>query len=1150
MRESPAHPAQTTACFLHASSPSAAFQNTQLSISLGEACPAARVRQAWQQVTAQYGVLRSSFFKLPTGEFLYREHEGIEASWQLMDWTKVSPDETPHRWSALLEEDAAQPFDLAKPPLVRFVAIELPRGHCHLLMTYPKVLLDEDALFRLLCAWLGALEGALPLDVEEPSRPFEDSQTAADWWSKRLAEAADPQILRVYPRGALDWPTSARADSHLTMDREMSDALQKLCRELGLSTRDAFLAFWALVVGRLTASDELTLLASCPLTGPRNLGWGLIENILPRLVSIRNELTVTGWLKEAAGEEEERRYHAAISLPRALQMAKPMRPLSEFPIAFVWLPAALNDRIHRALPRWIHLDVKTVQRSIFPFTLEVRPGHRFSLRVEFDPEFFPSPEAKNLLERVVRVAELVIKDPARKVGSLTILTKAEREIPQPLETGRVLEKPSATIQDMIAAVISRQPLSLAIEGPNDAALSFAELDSCVKLLAAHLRGEDPSHTARVAICLTPTPWLPVAVLGIILAGNACVPLDPNSSATWLASRLTAFEVSVVLCDSITAPVFASSTCKLIILDQKWDAITATSTGEVSPLREPNPAFFLAGTEFDEAPPLRSLGPQELLEACQETIALWELQPGERIPLVTTEGTAAFVEIMLSGMLAGATVILLDEGELSATLRSARPSHVRLTSGQWRSWVTGLRGDRTALPQSLRCVCIEEEVLAPAIYAQWQDVNDGQAKTMFFSSPAGFSGLSVHYQAADRPGLSVYLTDIPLGTPGPGVVARLLDSAGHPLPPRYPGQLTIELLDHHLEKFGAAAWRDKFGVIHFIPSEDGLVERMLADIAGIQDAHSVIMQADGKTARYAWLILRDGSLHVSEEVKGAIMRLPKKLQPDYVNAVAEFALTPGGRIDSAKLYRSLSVLQAKTSEKGHPVHSPGWQPLLLLHRTPDAPTLFLIHDLEGSPEKYRDLVALLAEDWTLIGTTARGLTEPGACHQTVESEAAALVEAVRMQDPDGPYHLFGYGFGAILAFEMAHRLRDAGSRVRYLALTGSRAPSLNGKADDWRRSLSRAFSRPGKRDVAVEPQTGSVEISHAHALRGFRTHPLSGPCCVIMGTSMARDHEASWRACAPEAAINRLNCDPDQMLTQPTVKTLATVLREYAKASFN
>jgi non-ribosomal peptide synthetase component F/pimeloyl-ACP methyl ester carboxylesterase len=1148
MRESPAHPAQTTACFLHASSPSPTFQNTQLSLSLGEACPAARVRQAWQQVTAHYGVLRSSFFKVPAGEFLYREHDGIEALWQLLDWTKLTADERPHRWSALLEEDAAQPFDLAKPPLVRFTAIELPQGYCHLLMTYPKVLLDEDAVFRLLCAWLGALEGALPLDAEEPSRLFEESQTTVDWWVERLAEVGKPRMLRVYPRGALDWPGSARAEAHLTMDRDVSVALQKLCRQLGAPMQDAFLALWALVIGRLTDSDTLTFLASCSVTGPRNLGWGLTDNILPALVSIRNERTAVEWLKEVAREEEERRYHAPISLSRALEFSQPSRTVSDFPVAFFWLPSALNDRIHRALPRWIHFDVKTVQRSVFPFTVEVRSGQQFGLRVEFDPGFYPPSEAANLLERITRVTESVIKDPARKVGSLTILTKAESEIPQPKELGGLREEPSLTLQEKIATVITRQPLSLAIEGPNDSALSFAELDSCAKLLAAHLRRENPGHIGRVAICLTPTPWLPVAMLGIILSGNTCVPLDPNSSATWLASKLTSLDVNMVLCDSITAPLFASLTRKLIILDQKWDVITATSSGEVPPVSHPQPALFLVGTEYDQPPAVQTLSPHLLLEACLETIALWELQPGERIPLVTTGGTAAFAEILLSAMLAGATVILLGEGELAATLENARPSHLRLTSAQWRSWTTGLRGERTAFPSSLRCVCIEQNVVASTIHRHWQAINEGQARTIFFSSPVGLSGLSVNYQAGDRPGLAVRLTEVPLGTPGPGVVARLLDFAGHPLPPRYPGQLTLQLRDH-AEKFTAPAWRDKSGVIHLIPSDNELAERSLMEIAGVEDAHC-ISTTGVKPARYAWLILQERGLHVSETIQAAIRSLPRTLQPDYVHAVAEFPLTAGGRIDSDKLQRSSTNLPTTASNKTQPPDAIVWQPLLLLHSTPNAPTLFLIHDLEGSPEKYRGLATLLAEDWTLVGTTARGLAEPAACHQTVESEAAALLEAVQAQDPDGPYHLFGYGYGAVLAFEMAHRLQDSGSRVRYLALTGSRPPPLNGKADDWMRSLSRAFSRSGKRELFVNPSAGSVESSHANALREFRTRPLNGPCCIIMGTSMARDYEAGWRACAPDAAINRLNCDPDQMLTQPTVKILAGILREYAKTSFN
>ena len=168
---------------------------------------------------------------------------------------------------------------------------------------------------------------------------------------------------------------------------------------------------------------------------------------------------------------------------------------------------------------------------------------------------------------------------------------------------------------------------------------------------------------------------------------------------------------------------------------------------------------------------------------------------------------------------------------------------------------------------------------------------------------------------------------------------------------------------------------------------------------------------------------------------------------------------------------------------------------------------------------------------------------------VESEAAALVEAVRMQDPDGPYHLFGYGFGAVLAFEMAHRLRDAGSRVRYLALTGSRAPSLNGKADDWMRSLSRIFAlgqargaRRFKRAIGGNLACQRVErISHATAKRPLLHHNRdkhgARPRSSLASVCSRRSYDSI-------ELRSRSDADPAH------VKVLAGILREYAKTSFN
>jgi hypothetical protein len=114
-----------------------------------------------------------------------------------------------------------------------------------------------------------------------------------------------------------------------------------------------------------------------------------MENILPSIITIWNDLTASQLLNAIAKDEDERRYHGAISLSlsRALQSSKPPRELSEWPMAFLWLTTVLNDHIHRALPRWIHFDAKVVQL-------------RWSLRVNFCRRAADTPVRKS--DRVFR----------------------------------------------------------------------------------------------------------------------------------------------------------------------------------------------------------------------------------------------------------------------------------------------------------------------------------------------------------------------------------------------------------------------------------------------------------------------------------------------------------------------------------------------------------------------------------------------------------------------------------------------------------------------------------------------------------------------------------------------------------------------------
>jgi hypothetical protein len=199
----------------------------------------------------------------------------------------------------IAEGEIAQTFDLADPPLIRFVAIELPAGHCHLLMTYPKVLLDEDALFRLLCAWLGALEGALPLDVESRPGRLKSLRLRPTGGRNGLPRLPHHRHCKSIPPRAGSAGRKSNRGQFEIRPGDIRGSPEALPRTHTFDPRRVFGAV-ALVIGRLTDRDQI-LLAACHFQ-VRNLGWGLIENTACHHLN-SNDSTVSEWLKEVAREE-------------------------------------------------------------------------------------------------------------------------------------------------------------------------------------------------------------------------------------------------------------------------------------------------------------------------------------------------------------------------------------------------------------------------------------------------------------------------------------------------------------------------------------------------------------------------------------------------------------------------------------------------------------------------------------------------------------------------------------------------------------------------------------------------------------------------------------------------------------------------------
>ena len=121
------------------------------------------------------------------------------------------------------------------------------------------------------------------------------------------------------------------------------------------------------------------------------------------------------------------------------------------------------------------------------------------------------------------------------------------------------------------------------------------------------------------------------------------------------------------------------------------------------------------------------------------------------------------------------------------------------------------------------------------------------------------------------------------------------------------------------------------------------------------------------------------------------------------------------------------LAASSTSRGDP-----WAPLVKLWSSESRETLFVFHSGGGTLFNYINLIRQLAPPVQVYGLQARGLdgSEP---HSSIDEMAVAYTEQIRRIQPHGAYLLAGHSLGAILAFEVARRLKEDGEELNLVAM---------------------------------------------------------------------------------------------------------------------
>ena len=110
-------------------------------------------------------------------------------------------------------------------------------------------------------------------------------------------------------------------------------------------------------------------------------------------------------------------------------------------------------------------------------------------------------------------------------------------------------------------------------------------------------------------------------------------------------------------------------------------------------------------------------------------------------------------------------------------------------------------------------------------------------------------------------------------------------------------------------------------------------------------------------------------------------------------------------------------------------------------------IFCWPGLGGYTMNLRPLAEAVAAGRPFYGVQAHGINAGEQPYPTIREMAAEDVRAIKQAQPDGPYTLWGYSFGARVAFETAYQLEQRGDEVEHLFLIAPGAPEVRGAAGD-------------------------------------------------------------------------------------------------------
>ena len=953
----PASPSQQRLWMLDRMDPGRATYAVPIVLRLRGALDGDALRRALDALAARHESLRTVFRWLDGGPMQVVFPDG-RLPVRAVDVASVAAEAREAEVRRRLADEAARPFDLEAGPLARVCLYRLAADEHVLLINLHHIVTDgwsNGVLMRELGALYGAFARGEPSPLPEPELQYADY---AEWQRERLSGARYEESL-AYWRGAL---AGAPALLELSTDRprppvwegrgaverfrlpaELADAAGALARAEGCTPFMVLLAAFQALLGRYARQRDVvvgTPVANRARPETRDV-VGFFVNTLALRADLSGDPTFRALLHRVRDTALGAFAHQEMPFERLVDALKVPRSAAHAPLFQAMLILQTAGDGTASLPG---LEVEQVQvegtHAPFDLTLGLRPREDgMDGALEYATALFDRGTAVRMIGHFRTLLAGACASPEAPISALPLLSAEEVDAALRAWEGPALHSPPATIHARIARQAARTPGAVAVDGGAER-VTYAELQERADALARRLRARGVRPGALVAVRAERSVETVTALLGVLGAGGAYLPLDPSYPAERQAYMLADSGAALLLDATGGAAPDGYGGPVAELAAELAASVSDPSAPLVDGGAEPGDLAYVIYTSGSTGRPKGVAVPHHALSAYVDAARqAYGLTPADRVLQFAPLSFDTSVEELFPPLVAGATTVLRDgemmesvEGFWRACARQAL-TVASLPTAYWHELAAAAGFAAPPVPPSLRAVIVGGERALPERVASWRRAVGGRVRLINSYGPTETTvAATVHTVDADAPA-------VPIGRPMPGYRVRVLDASLRPVPAGVPGELFVGgagVARGYLHRPGATAGRfvpDPFasqtgarlyatgdlvrwtadGTLYFLGRTDdqvkvrgfrvepGEIESLLRRHPAVRDAVVAVREdVPGDRRLVAYLVPAGGDAPVAAVRAALRAELPAYMVPSAFVTLEALPVGPSGKIDRRAL----------------------------------------------------------------------------------------------------------------------------------------------------------------------------------------------------------------------------------------------------------